>query len=157
MPWIVARTEPRREHIAQSFVKTLHNHQTYLPIFRDWRSKQIQPLFPNYLFIQSLTGLWWHLRSTIGVMTLIMRGEVPDLMPDSAIEVLQENEKNGLVQIQQLSLHRGQRVSIVGSAMNGHVGIFEKMSGRDRCRILFSMLGQEVRADVDVCYVREAA
>ena len=78
-------------------------------------------------------------------------------MPDSAIEVLQENEKNGLVQIQQLSLHRGQRVSIVGSAMNGHVGIFEKMSGRDRCRILFSMLGQEVRADVDVCYVREAA
>jgi len=90
-------------------------------------------------------------------MTLLMRGEVPDLMSDANIDALRENELHGLVQMQQLSLRRGQRVTIVGSAMNGCSGIFEKMSGPERCRILFSMLGQEVRADVDVAYVREVA
>src|SRR6516162_3676968 len=99
--WMVARTELRREATAQYHLER-SGLKTYLPRFKEWRTKRVQPLFPNYIFVHNTTGLWWFIRTTIGVSKLLMRGTGPDTLPAKYIDDLRAKESDGLVQLRQL-------------------------------------------------------
>jgi hypothetical protein len=76
--WCCARLEPRREAVAQHFLK-LAGYQIYVPQIREQRIRRrrqievIAPLFPCYAFIV-IEGQWRSARWSVGVAALIMRG-----------------------------------------------------------------------------------
>jgi len=155
MSWLIARTQSRRERYAQSQVER-QGRSTYCPFFREHRTKKIVPLFPCYIFISVGDGSWWFLRSTFGLFGPVLRGNQPDIMPDDALANLRKREgKDGLIDVPfDNGLRQGQSITIIGGAMTGTKGIYQGMSGFERCRILFEMLGQTVPATVDRAYVR---
>ena len=150
--WWLARTEPRQERLAKFHVERDNpNAEAYLPCFWDPFAEKIHPLFPNYLFVRSPDGLWGFLRRTIGIFSVVMRGSEPDIMPDVQMEKLREREYQGLVQLQEgMKLVPGRKVEI-GSSWNG---IYTGMSSQNRCRVLLSMFGRQVTANVEVLQVR---
>jgi hypothetical protein len=79
-------------------------------------------------------------------------------MPAAALDNLRKREgADGLIDVPfDNGLQRGQSITIIGGAMTGTKGIYQGMSGFERCRILFEMLGQIVPATVDAAYVRAA-
>jgi len=79
-------------------------------------------------------------------------------MSDDALENLRKREgRDGLIDVPfNNGLRQGQAITIIGGAMTGTKGIYQGMSGFERCRILFEMLGQTVPATVDAAYVRSA-
>jgi hypothetical protein len=79
-------------------------------------------------------------------------------MPDDILGNLRKREGNdGLIDVPfDNGLRQGQTITIIGGAMTGTKGIYQGMSGFERCRILFEMLGQSVPATVDSAYVRAA-
>jgi transcription antitermination factor NusG len=156
MSWFVARTEPRREKIAKRFVEEHHGRITYFPLFREFRSSKIQPLFPNYLFIYDHDGLWRFLYSTIGIVCLIMRSGKPDLMPDKTMSELQKLENEGLVDLGP-PLRKGDKVDLVDCAFAGWKGIVDGMTSGQRVRVLLEMLGGTVPVTVSINNVIQAA
>jgi transcriptional antiterminator RfaH len=140
--WIVVRTKPRRELLAQRNVER-QGLATYLPkIFERGR---VQPLFSSYLFVV-MQQQWWFLRSTFGVLYPLMHGGQPELIRASVIDALRSRENSDgvivlpKVEVRQTPWH--QPLTIQGGAMDGLVGLYEGMQARDRVRVLMTFLGQ---------------
>jgi transcription antitermination factor NusG len=149
MAWMVVRTKSHEEQRAQFHLER-RGCETYLPIIRN-RSKKTEPLFPRYLFVEPPEEFWWFLRSTIGVLSLVMRGSFPDIMPDKTMEQLRATEdENGFIKLDSLSLllTPGCEVRCVAGPMSGHSGVFLGKSKNDRCAVLFRLLGCECKTDV---------
>jgi transcription antitermination factor NusG len=154
MSWMVARTQPRREKIAKEFVE-LQGRIAYYPLMKDSFSGTIAPLFPNYLFVFDADGLWRFINRTYGIVCLIMRSGKPDLMSDETMQVLRSNERDGLVEIHKF--RHGDKVDIVGSALDGWAAIYDGMSPSGRVRVLLEMLGQQVPVQLDKHHIRAHA
>lgn len=153
MPWMVAVTEPRREKVAKRFIEE-KGRKAYFPVFRDFPSEIIQPLFPNYLFVYDEDGIWRFLRNSIGIITFIMREGKPDLMPDRVMNSLRSYERNGVICLNEF--HHGDKVRVTGSVFQGWDGIYLGMTSAGRCRVMLSMLGQEVPVIMESKYVKAA-
>jgi len=151
MPWMVVRTEPQRELVAQRYVQ-LFGKETFLPRFRDWRSGRIKSLYPNYLFVE-YDGNWSYLRRTYGAKDPIFVDGAPGVVPDEHVEELQgRQDSEGLILI---DLDVGHVVTVVrGNDMRGWTGIFNGMTDKDRCEVLFNIIGPPVSKIVDTKNIR---
>jgi transcription antitermination factor NusG len=152
---MVARTIGRREHYAQEHIQRA-GAKTYFPEFHDVFTNKVKPLFPGYIFVRARgDGLWYWLRSTLGVLCLIMRDGVPELMRDEVVKILKSSEdRRGLVSVKALSLLPGTRVNVVGGSMVGYTGTFMGMTKHERCLVMFSLLGAERNVSIPVAYLR---
>jgi transcription antitermination factor NusG len=154
VPWWVISTKPNRERYAQRHLD-LRQCTTYLPIFRNISSGRVEPLFPKYLFVQpDATGQWRFLRSTFGVAGLILRGGSPDVLPSEFVDSLRGQERNGLVVLDSSRFRFNSQVRVVGGAMTGHTGIYRGMSRKERCDVLFQILGSQRVVSVPVQHLR---
>jgi transcriptional antiterminator RfaH len=152
MSWMVAVTQPRRESVAKRFVEA-QGRETYFPLYRDFPCETIQPLFPNYLFIRHANDEAWHfLKSTIGIITFIMKDGQPELMRDSAMHTLRSYERDGVICLNEF--HSGDKIKVVGSVFDGWNGIYLGMTSAGRCRIMLTMLGQEVPVTMEPQHVK---
>jgi transcription antitermination factor NusG len=151
MPWMVVRTEPQREPIAERHVRML-GKETYLPRYRDWRSGKIKSLFPNYFFVE-YDRQWSYLRTTMGALDPIFMDGSPGLVSDDPIDELQNrHDSEGLVL---LDLDVGHVVTVVhGDEMVGWTGIFNGMSGMDRCVVLFNIIGSPLSKIIETKNIR---
>lgn len=150
--WIAAVTQPQREMWARENVER-QGHEACLPmcreqLVRNGSLKVIErPLFPRYLFVR-VTVQWRFLTGTFGVIGVILDGEAPAVVSDSAIdEIAQAAGPNGILDIvpkTEPDIRRGTRVRIVsGGPFRGLVGTFVGMSGDERVRVLLSMFGRQ--------------
>jgi transcriptional antiterminator RfaH len=148
--WACAQLEPRREAVAQHFLK-LAGYQVYIPRIREQRLRShrrvevIAPLFPAYAFVV-IERQWHSARWSIGVTALIMDGEAPAKVPDPVIAEIQRREVRGAVELPKApGMKAGDRVRVLGGPFKGFAGLYHGMSGRQRVEILLSILGGQQR------------
>lgn len=163
--WIAAVTQPQRELWAQENVRR-QGHESLLPMCREHIAKnQVvrivqRPLFPRYLFVK-VTVQWRFLTGTFGVIGIVLDGEAPAVIPDSAIDEIVANAgADGVVDIipkVEPRIPRGTEVRIThGGPFAGLVGTFIGMSGDERVRVLLSMFGRQSTVQVMRSAIRVA-
>jgi transcriptional antiterminator RfaH len=150
MYWACARLEPRREAVAQHFLR-LAGYEIYIPRVREQRLRRnrrvevISPLFPAYGFVAIIQG-WHSARWSIGVAGIIMDGVQPTRVPDSVIADIRNRERNGAIELPKPpGLRAGDKVRIVRGAFGGQLGLYEGMRPRERVDVLLQLLGGACR------------
>ena len=141
--WTVVQTTSSWEKTAAKSLQRA-GFETYLPVtsVRDRnRVPQIVPLFPCYLFAH-VVDRWTPIASTIGVVRLLRDGDGPARLPSRVLDDLRAREVNGVVRLP--PLRRGQAVRLVRGAFRGQLAVYQGMSGRERERVLLTLLGRQV-------------
>jgi transcription antitermination factor NusG len=141
--WSVVQTESQRERVAGEFLKAA-GYAIYLP--RILVKKREVPLFPGYLFV-GIIDQWWGVRWSVAVVRLLMNGEgVPAVVPKGVVEGIQRREgSDGLVKLPKVrGMERGDQVRIVRGSFEGHIGLYEGMSGEARVCVLLELMGRAV-------------
>src|SRR5262245_40404908 len=143
--WWVVQTEANFEHVARLLLMRL-GFTTYAPRIKI--RGRVQWLFPTYLFVgareQFYPVLW-----TNRVVRLLMAGDRPASVKGEIVTHIRKREVGGFVKLPAPTrLKPGQRVRIVSGSVQGQIGVYEGMSGRDRERVLLELLGQAVRVEL---------
>jgi len=153
MHWVCARLEPRREAVAQHFLR-LAGYQTYFPQIREERLRRrrrvevIAPLFPAYAFVL-IEQQWRAARWSIGVAAIIMNGSAPAQVPDNVIDEIRKRERDGAVELPKPpSLRAGDPVRVLSGPFEGHWGLYAGMKPHERCEVLLALLGGQQRVEL---------
>lgn len=149
--WYVAHSKPRNEELLwKQFC--LRDLESYYPCIKvktvNPRARQIQPYFPNYLFLHvdlDLIG-----RSTLdwmpGSAGLVSFGDEPAFVPDNLVYTikLRIENLNSISDEGPIQLHKGESVAIHDGVFKGYEGIFDvQLSGADRVRVLLSLMDNQ--------------
>jgi len=156
--WYVVQTKPRKENLAienlqrQGF--TAYCPQTILTKRRrhHWE-KVIEPLFPRYLFVQLNIGVdnFAPIRSTLGVIGLVRFSNQPAVMPDSAIQAIQQQEQEIISHgSEDMRWQKGDVVEVIEGPFAGLRGVFQKKTGIERVSLLLDILGQQNRITLNI-------
>ena len=152
--WYVVQTRPNAEN------KALQNLQrqgfdAYLPCYLKKRrhARRVEtvaaPLFPRYMFvaIDMATQRWRSIQSTIGVATLVRRGDEPQPVDESIVRGLRLREDaSGYVQLEKrVPFHSGDKVRVLDGAFSECLGLFDGIADSERVTILLDLLGRKVR------------
>jgi transcription antitermination factor NusG len=143
--WTVVQTETQREHIARVWMMR-SGYQTYAPRIR-LKGNRVALLFPTYIFAR-IVDRWYPIVSTPGVLRILMSGDQPGRLPDTIIEGIRKREVGGFVKLPPKHPRRGQRVKIIRGSFEGHVAVYDGMSGPARERVLLELLGQLVTVEL---------
>lgn len=156
--WFVVQTKPRKENVAlenlerQGFAaycpKTIQSRRR-----RQRWQKVIEPLFPRYLFVQLNAGIdnFSPIRSTLGVVGLVRFGSNPAVMPEPAIEAIQNQEKligNSADNFPQWQ--KGDMLEILDGPFAGLRGIFQRNESLERVSLLLEILGKQNRFNISI-------
>lgn len=152
------QTKPRKESLATDNLQR-QGFTTYCPHTmqakhrRHCWQKVIEPLFPRYLFVQLNVGVdnFASIRSTLGVIGLVRFGNQPAVMPESAIEAIQQHEQ---AIVDNCAEHprwtKGDLVEILDGPFAGLRGIFQRKEGIERVSLLLDILGQQNRFTINI-------
>ncbi|GAA0599759.1 transcriptional activator RfaH [Caenispirillum bisanense] len=162
--WFVVFTHPAAEANAVSHLQR-QGFATYLPRYRTTRRHARRqetvycPLFPRYLFValDLLTARWRPILSTVGVVDLLRHGDRPARIPDELIETLRVREAQGPIEPEAPAvppLAPGDAVRIKTGPFAELAGRLESLADSERVRVLLTLLGCEVRAELPVSKVR---
>lgn len=144
--WAVVQTESQREPFVRMMLMR-EGYETYLPRIR--MRKRILPLFPSYLFVR-IVDRWYPVKNTIGVSKVLLAGDQPAHVHDAIIVKIKHMEHGGIVRLPkpEKTLKPGAKVQIVRGHFQGHIGIYDGASGKERERVLLQLLGQSVPVNV---------
>jgi transcriptional antiterminator RfaH len=164
--WFLVRTEMRRENTANERLSS-QGYQIYFPRIsrrvrrQGKRIRQIFPLFPQYLFLQLLTGEQSiaPVRSTKGVLGIVKFGASYAIVPDRIVSLLQKkaHPETGLYHIEERRLWPNKPIRVNGGTFDGLEGIFLRDCGEDRVLILLSVLGQSTPVKIPETQVEPLA
>jgi transcriptional antiterminator RfaH len=143
--YFVIQTEANREATAAHFLLQ-EGYAPYLPKIRT--KGRITALFPSYLFV-SATDFWYPIKSTVAVIGLLMSGDHPAKLKDEIVNAIKMKERNGVVKLPEPKrIKRGDKIRIIRGSFDGHLAIFDGMSGNDRSRVLLDLLGRKVVVEI---------
>jgi transcription antitermination factor NusG len=122
--------------------------ETYCPRIR--RRGRIAFLFPSYVFVRLKANLHWYpIVWTPHVVRLIMAGERPANLSEGIVADLKRRERGGFVPLPRAArLQKGQQVRVISGSFEGHLGIYDGQTNRERERVLLEMLGRQVVAEL---------
>ena len=151
--WTVAQTESQREQTAAQHLER-GGFEIYLPRLK-LRGGKIEPLFPGYLFVQ-IECRWQVINATIGVLRVLTACERPACVGDHVIaEIRAREDPSGFVRLpRRWRPQRGSEVHIQYGSFADHLAIYQGAAGKDRERVLLSLLGRMVTIDVPSSYLR---
>lgn len=154
--WFVVRSRWGDEFTAQRHLSR-QGHEVYLPLMRLPRNRlgvrRVCPLFEGYLFIRQ-TPQWRHVFSTRGVFDVMRTAETPLRAKDHEIQRIRalEDELGYCSTSPEDWARRGRKpgdhASPRSGPWTGQLGRILEMDGRDRCVLLFSLLGRDVRVNM---------
>jgi transcriptional antiterminator RfaH len=155
--WYCARTKPKHEHIAAANVSKNLGLEVFHPRLRMERATRrgvmrvVEPLFPCYIFIRcSLEERVDQMRHVTGISSLVHFGRRIPVVPDSAIEELQQCFEAEQPMVVQDGLVPGAEVKIVEGALFGFSGmVVRALSAGQRVQILLDFLGRVTLTEVD--------
>lgn len=151
--WFVVRIKPNQDARAKDNVER-QGAEFYAPraLLRSEKSRKLRPapLFPGYAFVRHPDAHWVFLRSTFGVLDVLMETiEKPAALPAAEIDRLKRREDpEGLVRLDQPEFTPGQKVHVDRGTLSLDA-IVDGMAGPDRIYVLMGVLGG-ARAEVDV-------
>jgi transcriptional antiterminator RfaH len=102
--------------------------------------------FPRYLFVVlDLTCQQWRrVNGTVGVSSLVMRGDQPHPVPRGIVEALVASaDAGGILQLGE-QLKVGGPVRLMAGAFAEQLAILESMDDAGRVRVLLDILGRKV-------------
>ena len=151
----VVLTLPNRERTTAERISHL-GFETWLPLINVTRAGRVccEPLFPRYLFVW-IVDAWRAVKNTVGVVDVLRNGEFPGFVPDhtpqrTGILDLRARERNGVIVLESKQRFvSGERVRVETGVMSGQTGLFWGMTGAERCRVLFDMMGQLAPVEVN--------
>lgn len=152
--WYVVQTRFRGEGLAKANLQR-QGFEAYLPQYLKRRRHARRtnwvpaPLFPGYMFVRldPETMRWRSIRSTIGVRSLICRGDMPIPLPSGVIEdIMAREDEGGMVALNGgLSFAKGDKVQIMSGAFCDRIGLFDCSTDDERVVILLDLLGRRTR------------
>ena len=116
--------------------------ETYMPRIR--RHGRVLPLFATYIFVR-IIDRWYPVRWSVGITRVLMDGERPARLADDVVDSIRGREVGGVVVLPRAPRIRpGQRVRVLRGSFQDRVGVYDRMDGADRERILLDLLGRKV-------------
>ena len=149
--WVCVRSEPNREFFAEANLQR-GKFEVYCPRYERMISHArkrvlvLRPLFPNYLFVRSVSGLFGlgDVKRTPGVCSLAARDLHSAVVPDSVIAGLRARENEyGKIQLGADRFRVGEAVLLARGPFADIEAVFAEKHDERRCRILLSMLGKQ--------------
>jgi len=143
--WAVCQAEPHREHLVRLMLMRL-GFETYMPRIKI--RNRISLLFPTYIFVR-IVDRWYSILWTAHVVRLLMSGDKPAQLKEEIMASIRKREVDGFVKLPlPARLKPGQRVRITAGSFNGHIGLYQGQTSRDRERVLLELLGQHVPVEL---------
>jgi transcriptional antiterminator RfaH len=156
--WYVVQTQVHCENKAAANLLR-QGYEVYLPRYlkRRRHARRIEivpmPLFPRYLFVgfDPMTARWRSIQSTFGVSQLVCNEQAPAMLPDRVVDELRRCEDDkGFIRFEmQPQYAPGDKIRVVDGVFSDSLGLFERMTDRDRVAILLDLLGRKVRVVLD--------
>lgn len=144
--WAVAQCESQHEHVVRLLLMR-QQFETWMPRIK--HRGRIALLFPSYLFVR-IVDQFYPIMWTPGVIRLLMAGDKPARLKDEIVDNIRKREVGGFVKlplpIRQLKV--GQKVRVISGSFNGHIGLYQGQTSRDRERVLLELLGQAVAVEL---------
>ena len=151
--WFVVFSKPRREEFAQYHLRT-KGLETFFPRLMlpkiSRKTKQIVPLFPNYLFVRmNLIQDYNHVRWAPGVKHLVNFGGRPVPLDDKvARDLIEQSDNDGIIAAHS-NLKVGQEVQLRGGPFDGVLGIIQKTAdAHGRVQLLMGLRRISVQVPV---------
>ena len=156
--WLCIMCKTQQERTAQANLKR-QGFTVYLPTAPNKSRKQgrvttdIKAMFPGYLFIeadlrhQDLSVI----RSTLGCIAFLRHGVGPALVPNQVMVSIKEAENilHGRFEINQ-GFTPGNKYELLGQGFNGHTAMFLALDGKERARVLVTLLNAEHEVKIPV-------
>lgn len=152
--WYLIHSKPKQEYRAYEHLEN-QGFDVYLPQLQAFKlkkgkqEKEIEPLFPRYLFIQlnETSSAWHKIHSTRGVSGLVRFSDFPAEVPEALIKDLQ-NQANpdGIIDNTaefRTIFNSGDLVTITKGSFIGLEAIVKEQDGDQRVNILITMLGRQ--------------
>jgi len=152
--WYALYTKPHKEEQVCSFLER-KGIETYLPTVKIRKNGhyKVIPFFSCYLFTRVLSSNGLSpVRWTPGLRKVISFGDQPAVVDEQAISLI----KQRLADIHELGLTAyrfkpGDRVVVKSGPLRDFEAVFDqKLSSRDRAKILVDFLGRGTRCEVEV-------
>lgn len=154
-------TQPHKEALALAHLNR-QGFAAYCPMVNKRvrharKSMAVQrPLFPSYIFVaNNPLRRWQAIRSTIGVRSLISRGDEPSLLDGRFVQELRARELDGLVARPASPFEVGQAVRISQGAFADIIGEIIELRDDQRVMMLLDLLGGKVKTMVRNDWIRE--
>ena len=159
--WYVIYTKPHQEHRALLNLER-QGYECYLPWIKVNKLKKgkveevNEVMFHRYLFIRLRQDQWaksWRpIRSTLGVVSLVMIGNIAQKINNSIIDDIRNLAfKNPVKKL----FNAGDHVSVKEGLLKGLNGIYQIENGKDRAVILIELLGNLVSLKIPIYHLKK--
>ncbi len=157
--WYLVQSKPRNEARAlENLVR--QGYETYLPLMEVERLqrgkllKQMEPLFPRYLFLHLEEGNdnWGPIRSTLGIAGLVRFGQAYAVVSNEVMEAVRERTQD----IRKTLFESGDNIRVVSGPLLGLEGVFEIADGEQRSFVLLEFMQKQQRVSVSTADLRAA-
>ena len=155
--WFLIYTKPHQEERAKENLEN-QGFETFLPMIAYEKIKQpklysLKPMFPRYLFTQfnAEKNNWAHVKSTRGVSHVITFGHKLTEVPNSVIDYLKSKvDDNDVLKLQttRKTFQKGDELVIKQGIFQGKDATFLSMSGKERVRVLLSLMNRITIAEI---------
>ncbi len=145
--WYLVRTKTGKERAVREQLASIAS-EAFLPMLRAraprWgrMADSVGPLFPCYLFARlDVRRQYFDVKYLPGVRAIVSAGADPLAVPGAIIAEIRRRGVDGVVEIAEPPLGRGERVVVVEGPFRGFEAIFERyLSGAERVAILLSAI-----------------
>ena len=159
MQWYSVYTKPKREDTVAGSLENA-GIEVFNPRLKQkkylqgaYRNK-ISPLFPCYVFVKFEPETTSHMIKYTRGVRRIVGGDIPWPVSDEIIDLIRNQEEDGIVTIKPPQFKYGDSVAINDGPLSGLKGIFEKeLNGQERVVLLLSSIEYQARAVVDKAFL----
>ena len=156
--WYTLRSKPRKERALYEYISA-EDVECFYPRLRvnpvNPRARKVKPYFPGYMFVHAnLEEVGRNrFRWIPHALGLVRFGNVPAVVPENLVHgirrTLSEINQAGGEELH--GLQPGDAVRIKDGPFEGYRGVFDGcLSGRDRVRVLLSMIKQSREVPVEL-------
>ena len=155
--WFLIYTKLRQEERAKENLEN-QGFETFSPMIayekiRQPKSFSLKPMFPRYLFTKFNVekNNWTYLNSTRGVSHVVVFGDNFTEVPNSVMDYLKSKvDDNDTLRLQttRKTFQKGDKLFIKQGVFQGKDATFLSMRGKERVRVLLSLMNRITIADI---------
>lgn len=153
--WFALQVRPRFEHISARILRG-KGYEEFVPLCKFPRAgdttksvRQLQPLFPGYIFCKLNASAKGSVVTTPGVIRVVGFGSTPASISEQEIGIIQAVIESGCPAYPWPYLQTGQKVRLVGGPLRGTEGIFLRLKNVHRLVVSVSLLQRSAAVEID--------
>ena len=155
--WFLVYAKAREEKRAKENLEN-QGFETFLPMIAYEKISQpksisLEPMFPRYLFTRFTVenNNWTQIKSTRGVSHIVVFGDNFTEIPNSVMGYLKSKvDDNDVLKLQttRKTFQKGDELVIKQGVFQGKDATFLSMSGKERVRVLLSLMNRIMITDI---------